>query len=144
MICPSVFRSLGALLGCSLLALGALSPAQQARPVFRVTAIPAESLTELARNAGPLMKYLQGKLEMTVACTPVTDCAATVEALVSKEVEIAWRWHCRPAVCMRATGLRSARPRGGCSVPCARCPSWCGPTGCASPPPNGARRLRTR
>ena len=44
------------LLACSVLAFGAAAQAQQ---VFRITAIPDESPTELARKAAPLVKYLK-------------------------------------------------------------------------------------
>jgi phosphonate transport system substrate-binding protein len=68
----------------------ALAPFAQAQQVFRVTAIPDESPTELARKAAPLMKYLEGKLGMKVEFIPVTDYAASVEALVGKKVDMAW------------------------------------------------------
>jgi len=55
-----------------------------------MTAIPDESPTELARKAAPLVKYLEGKLGMKVEFTPVTDYAASVEALVNKQVDMAW------------------------------------------------------
>ncbi|MES2716741.1 MAG: putative selenate ABC transporter substrate-binding protein [Pseudomonadota bacterium] len=87
MIRPSSSRILHALVGCTLIAFGALSHAQQ---VLRVTAIPDESPTELARKAAPLVKYLEGKLAMKVEFTPVTDYAASVEALVNKKVDLAW------------------------------------------------------
>jgi phosphonate transport system substrate-binding protein len=74
-------------LGSVLLAATALSHAQQ---VFRITAIPDESPTELARKAQPLIKYLEDKLGMKVEWTPVTDYAASVEALVNKKVDMAW------------------------------------------------------
>jgi phosphonate transport system substrate-binding protein len=61
-----------------------------AQQVFRVTAIPDESPTELARKAAPLMKYLEGKLGMKVEFTPVTDYAAAVEALANRKVDLAW------------------------------------------------------
>jgi phosphonate transport system substrate-binding protein len=61
-----------------------------AQTVFRVTAIPDESPTELARKAAPLMKYLEGKLGMKVEFTPVTDYAAAVEALANRKVDLAW------------------------------------------------------
>ena len=64
--------------------------AAQAQQVFRITAIPDESPTELARKAAPLAKYLEGKLGMRVEFTPVTDYAAAVEALVNKQVDLAW------------------------------------------------------
>jgi phosphonate transport system substrate-binding protein len=67
-----------------------LAPCAQAQQVFRVTAIPDESPTELARKAAPLMKYLEAKLGIKVEFIPVTDYAASVEALVGKKVDMAW------------------------------------------------------
>ncbi len=61
-----------------------------AQAVFRFTAIPDESPTELARKAGPLVKYLENRLGMRVEFTPVTDYAASVEALANKQVDMAW------------------------------------------------------
>jgi len=87
MISLSPSRTLKALMTCVLFSFAALSHAQA---VFRVTAIPDESPTELARKAAPLMKYLEGKLGMKVEYTPVTDYAAAVEALVNKKVDMAW------------------------------------------------------
>ena len=80
-------RTLRNLMTCALLAFGALAHAQQ---VFRITAIPDESPTELARKAEPLVKYLETKLGMKVEYTPVTDYAAAVETLVNKKVDMAW------------------------------------------------------
>ena len=87
MISLSPSHTLKALLTCALLCFGALSHAQQ---LFRITAIPDESPTELARKAAPLLKYLEAKLGVKVEFTPVTDYAAAVEALVNKKVEMAW------------------------------------------------------
>lgn len=61
-----------------------------AQAVFKVTAIPDESPTELARKAAPLVKYLEKTLGMKVEFTPVTDYAASVEALANKQVDLAW------------------------------------------------------
>lgn len=72
----------------SALVLGAA--AGHAQQVFRITAIPDESPTELARKAAPLVKYLEGKLGMKVEFTPVTDYAAAVEALANRKVDLAW------------------------------------------------------
>jgi phosphonate transport system substrate-binding protein len=58
------------LLTCALSAVSLPAMAQQ---VLRVTAIPDEAPTELARKAAPLMKYLETKLGMKVEFTPVTD-----------------------------------------------------------------------
>jgi len=62
----------------------------QAQAVFKVTAIPDESPTELARKAAPLVKYLERALGRPVEFTPVTDYAAAVDALASKQVDLAW------------------------------------------------------
>ena len=75
------------LLGSALVLLGTLA---QAQAVFKVTAIPDESPTELARKAAPLVKYLEKTLGMKVEFTPVTDYAASVEALANKQVDMAW------------------------------------------------------
>ncbi len=80
-------RSLKVLVTCAALCFAGLSSAQA---VFRMTAIPDESPTELARKAVPLVKYLESKLGMKVEFTPVTDYAASVEALVNKQVDVAW------------------------------------------------------
>jgi phosphonate transport system substrate-binding protein len=75
----------------ALLALLALPLAVHAQQqVFRITAIPDESPTELARKAAPLAKYLERRLNVKVEFTPVTDYAAAVEALVNKQVDLAW------------------------------------------------------
>ncbi len=71
----------------AVLTLTGTSFAQQ---VFKITAIPDESPTELARKAAPLVKYLEGKLGMKVEYTPVSDYAAAVEALANKQVDLAW------------------------------------------------------
>ena len=85
-----ISRTKRALLTCAVLASTGFSSLAQAQQVFRVTAIPDESPTELARKAAPLMKYLEAKLGMKVEFTPVTDYAASVEALVNKKVDLAW------------------------------------------------------
>ena len=82
------FKALSKALLCG--ALWALGTVAQAQQVFRVTAIPDESPTELARKAAPLMKYLEARLGVKVEYTPVTDYAASVEALVNKKVDLAW------------------------------------------------------
>jgi phosphonate transport system substrate-binding protein len=87
MSCLSPSRALRALLITAFIGLTALA---QAQPVFRVTAIPDESPTELARKAAPLVKYLEARLGQKVEFTPVTDYAASVEALVNKKVDLAW------------------------------------------------------
>jgi phosphonate transport system substrate-binding protein len=78
-----------ALIGAGLLALAGLAQAQ-APQTLRVTAIPDESPTELARKAAPLVKYLENRLGMKVEFTPVSDYAAAVETLVNRKVDLAW------------------------------------------------------
>lgn len=72
------------------LALLAGAMAAQAQQTFRITAIPDESPTELARKSAPLAAYLERKLGVKVEFTPVTDYAAAVEALANKQVDLAW------------------------------------------------------
>ena len=85
------FRTLKSLLAVTALtAFTALFGAAHAQAVFKMTAIPDESPTELARKAVPLVKYLEQQLGMKVEFTPVSDYAAAVEALVNKQVDMAW------------------------------------------------------
>ena len=81
------FSAKHVLMSCALVLLGSLA---QAQAVFKVTAIPDESPTELARKATPLVKYLEKALGMKVEFTPVSDYAASVEALANKQVDLAW------------------------------------------------------
>ena len=71
-------------------ALTALAATAHAQAVFKMTAIPDEAPTELARKVAPLVKYLEQQLGMKVEFTPVSDYAAAVEALVNKQVDMAW------------------------------------------------------
>lgn len=71
-------------------AFGGAAQAQTAPQVLRVTAIPDESPTELARKFAPLGKYLEKELGVKVEWTPVTDYAAAVEAVVNKKIDLAW------------------------------------------------------
>jgi phosphonate transport system substrate-binding protein len=84
----STFFRLGITLFASLL-MGSVT-ATQAQSVFRVTAIPDESPSELARKAAPLVAYLETQLGVKVQFVPVTDYAAAVESLVNKRVDLAW------------------------------------------------------
>ena len=87
MNCTSPSAAFKALLGVALAGLCAWGHAQQ---VLRVSAIPDESPTELARKFAPLGKYLESRLGMKVEWTPVTDYAAAVETLVNKKIDLAW------------------------------------------------------
>jgi phosphonate transport system substrate-binding protein len=73
-----------------LISLAFAGVAAQAQQVLRVTAIPDESPTELARKFAPLGQYLESKLGMKVEWTPVTDYAAAVETVVNKKIDLAW------------------------------------------------------
>jgi phosphonate transport system substrate-binding protein len=58
--------------------------------VLRVSAIPDEAPTELQRKFKPLGEYLGKKIGMKVEFTPVTDYAASVEALINHKVDMVW------------------------------------------------------
>nr|WP_297531502.1 putative selenate ABC transporter substrate-binding protein [uncultured Roseateles sp.] len=92
---PSLFRqvsrALQGIVAASLIAAGLAGPALAQSPqVLRVTAIPDESPTELARKFAPLGRYLEKELGVKVEWTPVTDYAAAVEAVVNKKIDLAW------------------------------------------------------
>lgn len=82
-------RTLLAFLTIATIGIGSIATAQ-AQAVFKVTAIPDESPTELTRKAGPLVKYLEKVLGVKVEYIPVSDYAASVEALVNQQVDLAW------------------------------------------------------
>ena len=84
---------LGASFACAVLLAAAPSQAQsqsQSQTVLRVSAIPDEAPTELQRKFKPLGEYLEKKIGMKVEFTPVTDYAASVEALINKKVDMVW------------------------------------------------------
>ncbi len=86
---PSSVATLATRVGMSaVLAVACLGA--HAQSVLRVTAIPDESPTELARKFEPLGRYLEARTGMKVEWTPVTDYAAAVETLVNKKVDLAW------------------------------------------------------
>ena len=72
------------------MALALTSWVAQAQTTLRVTAIPDESPTELARKAAPLVKYLEKVMGQPVVFTPVSDYAAAVEGLANKQIDLAW------------------------------------------------------
>ncbi len=85
-----VFVSSAAVRRCLALAILVCANLVHAQAVFKVTAIPDESPTELARKAAPLVKFLEKTLGQKVEFTPVSDYAAAVEVLVNKQVDLAW------------------------------------------------------
>ncbi len=80
---------LGAACACLLVAQ-APAYAQQTPGVLRVSAIPDEAPTELQRKFKPLGEYLGKKTGLKVEFTPVTDYAASVEALINRKVDMVW------------------------------------------------------
>ena len=86
----SPMNMLKSLLAAGLLLAAAHSQAQSADRVLRVSAIPDEAPTELQRKFKPLGEYLEKKTGMKVEFTPVTDYAASVEALINKKVDMVW------------------------------------------------------
>ncbi|MQA38867.1 putative selenate ABC transporter substrate-binding protein [Rugamonas aquatica] len=86
----SAMRALKSLFAAGLMLAAAHSHAQSSDHVFRVSAIPDEAPTELQRKFKPLGEYLEKKIGMKVEFTPVTDYAASVEALINKKVDMVW------------------------------------------------------
>ena len=86
----STMTTIKSVLAAGLLMTAALAQAQSADHVLRVSAIPDEAPTELQRKFKPLGEYLEKKIGMKVEFTPVTDYAASVEALINKKVDMVW------------------------------------------------------
>jgi phosphonate transport system substrate-binding protein len=86
----SAMNTLKSVLAAGLMLAASWSQAQSADRVFRVSAIPDEAPTELQRKFKPLGEYLEKKIGMKVEFTPVTDYAASVEALINKKVDMVW------------------------------------------------------
>ncbi|MEN8151638.1 MAG: putative selenate ABC transporter substrate-binding protein [Planctomycetota bacterium] len=59
-------------------------------PVLKFTAIPATSTTELAAKFQPLALHLSRELGVTVEYVPTRDYAASVEAFINGDVQLAW------------------------------------------------------
>ena len=57
---------------------------------LKVSAIPDESPTELARKFAPLGAYLEKETSLKVEYTPVTDYAAVVEGMATNKIDLAW------------------------------------------------------
>jgi phosphonate transport system substrate-binding protein len=58
--------------------------------VIRVTGIPDENPTELARKNAPLVNLLQNALGVRVTYVPVIDYGAAVSGLVGGKIDFAW------------------------------------------------------
>ena len=66
------------------------SSAAAADTVIRVTGIPDENPTELARKYQPLTDYLEKRLGTKVVYVPVVDYGAAVSALAAGKIDFAW------------------------------------------------------
>jgi phosphonate transport system substrate-binding protein len=66
------------------------SSATPADTVIRVTGIPDENPTELARKNQPLIDYLEKRLGTKVVYVPVVDYGAAVSALAAGKIDFAW------------------------------------------------------
>jgi len=76
------------LVGSLLVILSVASASAQ--DVLRVSTIPEEAASEQIRKFTPLVKYLERRLGMKVVFRAVSDYPAAVEALVNKQIELAW------------------------------------------------------
>src|SRR5476649_1312312 len=74
----------------AFLLVAAAPPVAVAQSVLRVSAIPDEAPTELQRKFKPLGEYLEKRIGMKVEFIPVTDYAASVEALINHKVDMVW------------------------------------------------------
>lgn len=81
-------QMLHAVAGC-LLAI-ALPLQAQAKEILRITTIPEEAASEQIRKFTPLAQYLEKRLGLKVEFRPVADYPAAVEALVNKQIDLAW------------------------------------------------------
>ena len=75
-----------AALGCS----SKTSTDNSGAKTVRVTGIPDENPTELARDYQPMVTLLEAKLGVPVTYIPVTDYGAAVQALAAGKVDFAW------------------------------------------------------
>ncbi len=66
------------------------SPIKAPRPLLRITGIPDENPTELARRHAPMTRYLSRVLDADVTYVPVTDYGGAVQALVAGQIDFAW------------------------------------------------------
>jgi phosphonate transport system substrate-binding protein len=81
------------LLACAIAttaATASFAPLGHAQQVLRVSAIPDESPTQLQRKFKPLGEYLAQRIGAKVEFVPVTDYAASVEALVNGKLDLVW------------------------------------------------------
>ncbi|MDE2400248.1 MAG: putative selenate ABC transporter substrate-binding protein [Burkholderiales bacterium] len=75
---------------CVLAMAPLFAAAVHAQDVIRVSGIPDENPTELARKYQPLVDHLQKHLGVKVVYVPVIDYGAAVSALAAGKVDFAW------------------------------------------------------
>ncbi len=80
----------GLLALCVLFSCGKNEHADAAPTTIRVTGIPDENPTALAREYQPMVDLLEESLGVEVRYVPVTDYGAAVHALVAGKVDFAW------------------------------------------------------
>lgn len=87
-----MFKRLTQLGRLGVLALAPLlaATAAHAEDVIRVSGIPDENPTELARKYQPLVDHLQKNLGVKVVYVPVIDYGAAVSALAAGKIDFAW------------------------------------------------------
>ncbi len=85
-----MFQAIRGLTCATALACLSLFGTALAQEILKVSAIPDEAPTELQRKFAPLGKYLESKIGMKIEFIPVTDYAASVEALAAKKVDLVW------------------------------------------------------
>ena len=73
-----------------MLAICCQISALYAEETIRITGIPDENPTELARKYQPMVTYLESKLGVKVTYIPVTDYGAAVSAMVAGKIDFAW------------------------------------------------------
>lgn len=74
----------------SVLALACGKSNSKSDNTIRVTGIPDENPTEIARDFEPMVKLLEANLGVPVEYIPLTDYGAAVQALVAGKVDFAW------------------------------------------------------
>jgi phosphonate transport system substrate-binding protein len=75
---------------CTFTLATGLAAASHAEEVIRVSGIPDENPTELARKYQPLVDHLQKSLGVKVVYVPVIDYGAAVSALGAGKIDFAW------------------------------------------------------
>jgi phosphonate transport system substrate-binding protein len=86
----TLFHRWSRAIGAVMLAICGQISAWCAEETIRITGIPDENPTELARKYQPMVTYLESKLGVKVTYIPVTDYGAAVSAMVAGKIDFAW------------------------------------------------------